>query len=216
MGLTITIGTKNYKVIFANANLTKDGLATNVYDYGDYFAWGATEPWYSSINKSTTPWTVTWKDDKTDGYAWSTVPYRDGSNDFCNKYTLGNTLEMKDDAANNVLGGDWQIPTKEIWVNLNDGGTHFAWTWENVSGYNGYKVKSNLTNEFIFLPGAGRFENKLYSGINSGYYWSNTAVPDNMHATYLFFDSSANIKPLNQVRRFFGLTVRPVRLVSAY
>ena len=34
-----TIGDKNYRVIFATSNLTKNGLAENEYDFGDYFAW---------------------------------------------------------------------------------------------------------------------------------------------------------------------------------
>ena len=52
LGLTITgSDNKKYKVIFANANLTANGLATN--EYGDYFAWGATETWYTSYTNGT-------------------------------------------------------------------------------------------------------------------------------------------------------------------
>lgn len=60
MGLTVTIGSTNYKVIFAKSNLTATGLAANESDFGDYFAWGATEPWYSSIDTSTSPWTISY------------------------------------------------------------------------------------------------------------------------------------------------------------
>ena len=57
LGLTIEQDGKKYRVIFAKSNLTANGLAENEYDYGDYFAWGAREPWYSSATR-------TWKEDK--------------------------------------------------------------------------------------------------------------------------------------------------------
>ena len=61
LGLTIEQGGKTYKVYFAKSNLTTTGLAENESDYGDYFAWGAIKPWYSSIDKSKSPWTATWE-----------------------------------------------------------------------------------------------------------------------------------------------------------
>ena len=62
LGLTITgSDSKQYRVIFTKSNLTANGLAENEYDYGDYFAWGAREPWYSSATR-------TWNEDKLYGY----------------------------------------------------------------------------------------------------------------------------------------------------
>ena len=43
-----------YRLIFTKSNLKKDGfLAEKETDYGDYFAWGATEPWYTSYTIGT-------------------------------------------------------------------------------------------------------------------------------------------------------------------
>ena len=86
---------------FAKSNLTTTGLASKESDYGDYFAWGATEPWYSSISGST----FTWKKDHTSGYASGTAPTFNG------KYDGIKDFEMADDPARQILDGDWQIPT---------------------------------------------------------------------------------------------------------
>lgn len=115
LGLTIEQGGKTYKVYFAKSNLTTTGLAENESDYGDYFAWGAIKPWYSSIDKSKSPWTATWE--KTGGYTEANAPYY--NNGSYTKYTIdGEILEAADDAANVILGGDWWIPTKAIWEAL--------------------------------------------------------------------------------------------------
>ena len=68
LGLTIRQNETNYKVYFAKSNLTATGLAENETDYGDYFAWGATEPWYSSFSGNT----FTWKDNFNGGYTLDT------------------------------------------------------------------------------------------------------------------------------------------------
>ena len=54
-------------VIFANANLTTKGLATSETAYGDYYAWGAIEPWYSKIT-GTTVAEGDWNEGYTGGY----------------------------------------------------------------------------------------------------------------------------------------------------
>ena len=86
LGLTINQGGKTYKVIFAKSNLTKDGLATNEYDYGDYFAWGATEPWYYSA-------TQTWKPGKEAGFTEANAPT------LSKRYNANEVLSSSDDAA---------------------------------------------------------------------------------------------------------------------
>ena len=208
LGLTITIGTKEYKVIFAKSNLTATGLATNEYDYGDYFAWGATEPWYSSA-------TQTWKDGKSEGYTLGNAPHHNGSK--YTKYTTdGNTLEAADDAANKILGGDWQLPTKEIWKALYNTSS-YRWTWTSKSSKNGMEVQNNSTNKSIFLPAAGSVNETSFNFVDSyGYYWSSTIYPSsnpNPNAYDLYFtNGSVNAQNFNY--RYFGVSVRPVRLVA--
>ncbi|MDY4683311.1 MAG: hypothetical protein SO375_03120 [Prevotella sp.] len=200
LGLTIEQGGKTYKVYFAKSNLTTTGLAENESDYGDYFAWGAIKPWYSSIDKSKSPWTATWE--KTGGYTEANAPYY--NNGSYTKYTIdGEILEAADDAANVILGGDWWIPTKAIWEALvNNSPEHLD------SGY-------NFTNngQTLFLPAAGYVNGTSFYANSDGYYWSGTANPST-DAYYLQLYSSGNVSAKQVCDRYCGFSVRPVRLVA--
>ena len=211
LGLTINIGTKNYKVIFAKSNLTAAGLAASEYDYGDYFAWGATEPWYKSYTIDVEYWpTVTsdgWKDEHKSGYADGTAPT------FSREYTSGQDFEMSDDPARKILGGDWQLPTKEIWEKLT---SSYNWTWNNeisTTRKKGMEVKNNSTSVTLFLPAAGYVNEKSFNFVRAwGYYWSGTAGIYSSDAYRLYFAN--NYTPdQSSSYRFFGCSVRPVRLV---
>ena len=201
LGLTITIGTKNYKVIFAKSNLTTTGLAASETAYGDYFAWGAKEPWYTSYSGTTING---WKDGKSGGYIQANAPLYDGSS--YTKYTTpGKTLEASDDAANVILGGDWQIPTQAIWQALVGISTK---GWDSKKGY-------TFTNngQTLFLPAAGYVNDTRFPGVGShGYYWSGTFFW-NSDACYLFFTNGV-VDAQASVDRYFGYSVRPVRLVE--
>ena len=110
------IGGTNYRLIFTKFNLTTTGLAASETAYGDYFAFAAKEPWYTSYTGTTING---WKNGySTYGYDKYNTPYYNSNNDSYTKYTDGNTLDMNDDAANVILGGDWQIPTRAIWQAL--------------------------------------------------------------------------------------------------
>ena len=199
LGLTITKSDgKKYRVIFANANLTTAGLAASSSAYGDYFAWGATEPWYSAISGTTA---TAWKDGYANGYTLGT-------------YTLGNEIYGTDnvlmtnyDVARQKLGGDWQIPTKEIWEKLHDI-SEFDWTFEN----NGCKVKTKDGSKSIFLPAAGHFDNTSCNSANTRCdYWSSTARNTIASGTKIE-NGSFNVD--YGYGRYYGLSIRPVRLVE--
>ena len=200
LGLTITIGTKNYKVIFAKSNLTKEGLAANEYDYGDYFAWGATEPWYSSA-------TQTWKNDKPGGYTTDNAPFYNSSTDSYTKYTPGDALEASDDAARQILKGDWRIPTTEIWAALVNNSTK---VWDSTN--KGYQFTKN--SQTLFLPAAGYVWETSFKNVGSrGRYWSGTTASLKDNADYLHFDN-VNLYAQDKGSRDQGFPVRPVRLVE--
>lgn len=219
LGLTITgTDSKQYRVIFANANLTTTGLATNEYDYGDYFAWGAKTVWYSAINKNTDSWSITTLNDKSDGYTVANAPFYDSSTSTYTEYTTdGKNLEASDDAARQILKGDWQLPTKDIWVKLTDT-NNYDWQWTTQDGYSGYKVTSNTDNtKSIFLPAAGEVNETSFKYVGSyGRYWSGTAY-SSTQAYYLEFSysySSSYFNAQSIYDRYRGLSVRPVRLVA--
>ena len=88
-------------------------------EYGDYYAWGETEPYYSSLDP------LTWKDGKEAGYYWLSYKWCMGSGDTMTKYCTESTytygyngftdgktvLNLEDDAAHVNLGGKWRMPT---------------------------------------------------------------------------------------------------------
>lgn len=164
-------------------------------DYGDYFAWGETEP--------------------KEVYDWSTYKYGNGSylltkyNNNSNYGTVDNKtqLDLTDDAAYVNWGGAWRMPTD---AELTELGNNCTWTWTSQNGVNGYKVTSKSNGNSIFLPAAGyRYDTSLRYAGSDGYYWSGslrTGSP--LDAWLVNFDAgSVYWKYLN---RFDGFTVRPV------
>ena len=223
LGLTITKEDgKKYRVIFAKSNLKGNNLAANEYDYGDYFAWGATEPWCTAYTRTVEDGEVTvtataWENSKAyDTYSWTTVPFSDGENNQCNEYTSeGEVLDMEYDAANVILGGEWQLPTKDIWMKLYDI-EKYKWEWTTKDGYNGYQVTSKTNNtKTIFLPAAGRVEGKVFSGVGSySVYWSGSALSKTSAYGLSFSFDDAVTNAQDSRNRYYGYPVRPVRLVA--
>ena len=199
------IGGTNYRLIFAKSNLTTTGLATNEYDYGDYFAWGAIKPWYTEIDKTSSSWTATWE--KSGGYSITNAPFYNSSTDSYTKYTPGDALEASDDAARQILKGDWRIPTTEIWAALVNNSTK---VWDSTN--KGYKFTKN--SQTLFLPAAGNVWGTLFENVgSSGRYWSGTTASLNRTAYYLRFDD-VNLYAQDSGSRNQGFPVRPVRLVE--
>ena len=164
-------------------------------DYGDYFAWGETEP-------------------KT-SYDWWTYKWCNGSETTLTKYNTNSDygivdnktiLELSDDAAHVNWGGDWRIPTRAEQDELHE---QCTWTWTTQNGVNGYNVTSNKNGNSIFLPATGwrSYDNSFYAGY-VGRYWSSSLsidYPQSAHVIYL--DPSGG--DWNEGRSI-GLAVRPV------
>lgn len=205
LGLTIQQEGKTYKVIFAKSNLTATGLAEKESDFGDYFAWGATEPLYDSYTLNGTSVTnPVWKVGKTEGYVQANAPLYNGSS--YTKYTSeGETLDSEHDAASQILGGDWQIPTKEILEKLSS----VTQSTAEINNIQGVKFSNNSAE--LFLPWAGEFNGEWRNNILSGCYWSNTTI-SNSDASVLEFISE--ILVIDQGSRYCGFTIRPIRLVE--
>ena len=187
------IGGTNYRLIFTKSNLTATGLAASESAYGDYFAWGATEPWYSSISGST----FSWKAGHDSGYASGTAPTFNG------KYDGIKDFEMADDPARQILGGDWQIPTQAIWQALVGISTK---GWDS-----GYKFTNN--SQTLFLPVAGYVFGKYLRNVGSqGRYLSGTAYSS--YDAYCLYFKSGEVNAQKNHDRDYGCPVRPVRLVA--
>ena len=178
--------------------------ATSPEDYGDYFAWGETEP------KEKYSWT---------NYKWcngtdrTMTKYCTNSQYGANGFTDGKTiLEPEDDAAQVQWGDKWRMPTKDEMQELFDNCT---WTEETRNGINGYIVTGPNGNS-IFLPRAGFYnydefgDGLQYKDIRA-YYWTNTRTIDLQGRAY---DLGLNTLQaaygiVNNTRRL-GFPIRPV------
>lgn len=202
--------------------------ATAPEEYGDYFAWGATEPLYEAGYAQENP-QAHWKDGKAAGYTYVNTPYQTANTtrSSSTKWTkyLGSTtssykdpsatdedalktvLDPEDDAAHVNWGGSWRMPTC---VELDELYDNCTWTWTTLNGVNGYKVQSNkagYTDNWIFLPAAGYRDGLGLSLVDRyGYYWSSSLSTVGSYMAYQFeIGSKSNVNP-----RLLGQSVRPV------
>ena len=163
--------------------------------YGNYYAWGETEP------KTT--------------YSWSTYKWCNGSYDTQTKYCTSSSygtvdnktvLELADDAARANWGGAWRMPTDAEWTELRENCT---WTWTNLNGKNGYEVKGANGNS-IFLPAAGGRELVDLNGVGGdGSYWSSSLDADYPSDAWYVYFLSGNVGR-NGLYRYYGFSVRAV------
>lgn len=119
---------------------------------------------------------------------------------------------MSHDAARANCGDGWRMPTAHEWIDLQVYCT-WTWTWTTQNGVKGYKVKSNVNNNYIFLPVAGvLIESSLYS--DYGEYWSSAPSDHNGHDNGAFsvilVEDPAQMGGVSNAMRHCGLTIRPV------
>ena len=168
-------------------------------DFGDYFAWGETQP-------------------KTD-YSYETYKYGNCKNHTeYNKYNYGYvgdtdnliTLEAGDDAATVNWGNGWRMPTKDECEELLKCTTKKVVTIHGVKGMRFTGTNGNS----VFLPSAGRFRgSKLKDNDKKGEYWSNTRSTLNTienYVWYFWYDDSGYCETHAYDIREFGSTIRPV------
>lgn len=167
-------------------------------DYGDYFAWGETQP--------------------KDIYDWSNYQHCNGSDITLTKYCPDSyygyngfsdnlsTLLPDDDAATVNWGNDWRMPTVEEWQELFQNTTR---TWIGC----GVLFTASNGNS-IFLPAAGLIRNDfLDDDCQYGCYWSSSLrmeLPNQAWDVYFdFYPGNCGVG--NILYRYAGLSIRPVR-----
>ena len=169
--------------------------ATRPEEYGGYYAWGET-----GIKAEYTKATYKLGDGNAYNPVWSKYCSSDNKT----------TLELVDDVANVLWGGDWRMPTLS---EVNELKEHCTWEWTSVNGVDGYKVTGPNGNS-IFLPAAGYYIGTQSMSVGTlGYYWSSSAYPNYWDSVFeLEFNSSeAPTYKYHSLFREYGLTVRPVR-----
>ena len=185
-------------------------------EYGDYFAWGDPEPYYTEGHSQDDPCS-NWKANKT-GYYWTHCPFRTSGEWEETQFSKYNTssangpidnntvLYPDDDAAHVNWGGSWRMPTYQEWTELID---ECTWAWTTQTGVQGYLVTGPNGNS-IFLPAAGcRSGADLNIAWSDGYYWSSSLNMENPSYTYGLYFRSNNVYGYSH-NRYYGLSVRPV------
>ena len=169
-------------------------------EYGDYFAWGETEP--------------------KEVYNWTKYKWCNGSlstlTKYCNNSSYGyngfvddkTELDPEDDAAYVNWGENWRIPTKAQQDELRGNCT---WTWTTQNGVNGHLV-TGPNGKSLFLPAAGsRYDGTLYDAGSYGNYWSRTLNSGGPSIAYSVHFNSEYVS-WGSSYRYVGFTVRAVRV----
>ena len=167
-------------------------------DAGLYFAWGETTG-YTASQVGTVK-----------QFSWSNYKHGNSSSNLT-KYNRsdGNTvLESVDDAATQIMGSDWRMPTEAEFQELINNTTK---EWTQVNGVNGFKFTSSNGN-YIFIPAAGN----CYGGSvnivgSSGYVWSSSLDTSNPNNAWDLYFNSGYCNMSNGSNRYLGQSVRGVR-----
>ena len=176
--------------------------ATTPEGYGDYFAWGETEP-------------------KSE-YDWKTYIYCKGSEKaltkYCNDPDYGynaftddrRTLEPNDDAAHVNWGGEWRMPTAS---EMNELVNNCSWVWTQINGVNGQLGTSKINGITIFLPAGGQCysASSIHDMGKIGYYWqSNLNKTSNYPNTATFLYLNDGGPWVWNSSRYVGFSIRAV------
>lgn len=194
--------------------------ASKVEEYGDYYAWGDVEPYYSSLNP------IKWKEGKS-GYNWESYKYLTADGFWNGKYYIqlegywrcegeadGKTdykdYSYKDDPARHVLGGSWRTPSDVEWLELKENCT---WSWMGANGVYGLLATSKINGNSIFLPVGGRFfgsREKPSEKGEVGYYWASCVEAECPSHGWAIRLKEGNVFKNDFSERCEGNTVRAV------
>ena len=186
-------------VKWANMNIGADQPS----DYGNYYAWGETEP------KET--------------YSKSTYLFNENQNLGEGMNIAGTNL----DVAHVKMGNAWRMPNYTEMKELIDNCSWVRTSVDNVSGYRVTSKKEGYQDKSIFLPAAGIIVDATPVAQNLGAsYWTSSQGGNNRvyawtlswHADYssgkLYYNNSNNYEPFSEhgrgTYRPYGRTVRAI------
>ena len=168
-------------------------------EYGDYFAWGETQP--------------------KDNFSWTNYQYCMGSfntlTKYCNNPDIGyngftddlTTLLPEDDAATANWGDEWRMPTEGEWQELYENTTV---TWTTRNGVRGRLFTATNGNS-IFMPASGYCNESAPEAAGIiGDYWTSSLDTDYPSGALSFFFNSSNYY-ISFCNRLYGRNVRAVR-----
>lgn len=199
--------------------------AENPEEFGNYYAWGENDTFDYTIVWATSDISIdsqygncsAWGESKVKSvYNWNQYEYCNGTDSTLTKYCTNGSygivdniieLEESDDAAYNILGESWRMPTDAEWTELRENCT---WTWMQKNGVNGYEVTGKNGNS-IFLPAAGyRNDTSILDIGYEGRYWSKSLREDKPIYAWGVRFSPDYKRRSTEFYRYFGRSVRPV------
>lgn len=190
-------------VKWANMNIG----ATTPEGFGDYFAWGETQPYYTAGHSQDNPCT-SWNKGKETGYEWASYfDTKDGGKTF-ETYAIGKETQLKPehDAACANWKGSWRMPTK---AEIDELCSKCNWARTTLNGVEGYRVTGKNGKNSIFLPAAGNIGGKYFDHVGSeGEYWT-SSLPSDMSKSAYELEIISGAK-YNYGTRMCGRSVRAV------
>jgi uncharacterized protein (TIGR02145 family) len=173
-------------------------------DYGAYVSWGNTDPHFSA-NGSTIDGGYSFGSSNTGS------PYKDSDGAKISYTSQHQNADYSADggcdAARELLGGSWRMPTAAEFKELNDNCTSARVT---KSGVAGREFTSKINGAKIFFPAAGNgYGTSLNNRGSYGYYWSSSLYSAD-YGYNLYFNSSS-VNPQNYSNRCYGFSVRAVQ-----
>ena len=141
--------------------------------------------------------------------------YKFGKSESLHKYTTKDgltELQLKDDAATEILGEKWRTPTKEDFEELIE---HCDWAWCVWDIYYGALVTGPNGNS-IFLPASGYTGDVMEIHYNQqGYYWTSSLTEwDEKYAYRCAFYQGVDGEDVSfnddDAQRYFAYSIRPV------
>ena len=169
-------------------------------EYGDYFAWGETEP-------------------KTD-YSWTTYKWCEGTNTTMTKYCSDESygtvdsltvLEPEDDAAYRLWGSGWRMPTTAQRNELSTDAGYVTTDYNATEhGVAGVRLTSKSNGNSIFLPYAGYYNGTTLVGVGHHAAINGVDMNATTNGTGYRWWRLGDVTAYNGTR-CYGVTIRPVR-----
>lgn len=167
--------------LWSNLNLG----AASLEDVGLYYQWG-------NLDGHT----------GTDGYDFRADPYSQTPGSQINT-----NLPLANDAANDMLGGYWRMPTRDDFDELLNNTTK---TWTSINGVNGIRFTSTVNGNSIFMPAAGQCLGTAAPTVGTeGRYWSSTNPGYAGQGRFLKILQSAQ-SASDYTHGLYGYSIRPV------
>lgn len=168
---------------------------------GTFFAWGETEPKAS--------------------YGYDNYKWCNGAYNNMTKYTTDNdhtagsnpdsqtVLLSEDDAARQILGDGWRIPSKKQFTDMIYRCNYRECKLDGTWGYL-FTSKENGNTIFIPLAGCRDYEDLLHNG-KWGFYWTTELNTSSCNESYvLWLQKEANPVATKLEERNIGLPIRAV------